>query len=261
MIIHDFLAQAQASYLTKLKETVEEGVLIVCLDFAENFTCKIQDSIQSSYWSNTQVTLHPYVIYYRNNNKLKHLSLVAVSEHLKHNHCSVNLFNEKMIEFSKRKIGSENIKKIIYFSDGSGAQYKNKYNFVNLIEHENEFGVKAEWNFFATGHGKGACDGIGGTVKRRAYQTSLQRINTQPINSAKALAEWAQTAFKKIEFVYCSKEEHTLHEKNLKLRYSNAKPITNTRKYHSYAPLNKNQMICKIYSEDLKYVVQTCYNA
>lgn len=30
------------------------------------------------------------------------------------------------------------------------------------------FGVNAVWNFFESGHGKGPCDGIGGTSKRTA---------------------------------------------------------------------------------------------
>lgn len=104
LLTHDFIAKNQASYFTTIKENVEEGVFIVSLDFAENFTCKIQDSVQSSYWSNVQVTLHPYVIYYRENNKLKHLNFVAVSENLQHDHCSVHLFNEKMIALKKKLV-------------------------------------------------------------------------------------------------------------------------------------------------------------
>ena len=37
------------------------------------------------------------------------------------------------------------------------------------------YGVKAEWHFLATSHGKGACDGLGGIVKWLAAQASLQR--------------------------------------------------------------------------------------
>ena len=64
--------------------------------------------------------------------------------------------------------------KIIYFSDGAAAQYKNRKNFLNLCHHKADFGVDAEWHFFATSHGKGPCDGLGGTVKRLAARASLQ---------------------------------------------------------------------------------------
>ena len=48
---------------------------------------------------------------------------------------------------------------------------------LNLCNHESDFGMPAEWHFFATSHGKGPCDGIGGTVKRLATRASLQRPN------------------------------------------------------------------------------------
>ena len=37
--------------------------------------------------------------------------------------------------------------------------------FQIISTHENEFGFNANWNYFEAGHGKGPCDGIGGTVK------------------------------------------------------------------------------------------------
>ncbi len=41
--------------------------------------------------------------------------------------------------------------------------------------HKIDFGIDAEWHFFATSHGKSTCDGLGGTVKRFATKASLQR--------------------------------------------------------------------------------------
>lgn len=63
------------------------------------------------------------------------------------------------------------VKSIHYFSAG---QYKNKYNFINLCLHKNDFQLKAQWSFFATSHGKTECDGIGSTVKCLARKESLQ---------------------------------------------------------------------------------------
>jgi len=58
------------------------------------------------------------------------------------------------------------------------SQYKNYKNFSNLCYHEQDFGIKVEWNFFATSHGKSAGDGIGGTVNREAAKKSLQATLT-----------------------------------------------------------------------------------
>ena len=49
-----------------------------------------------------------------------------------------------------------------------------------LCFHEKDYGLKADWHFFGIAHGKSACDGIGGTVKRVIHNLSLQRpIGTQ----------------------------------------------------------------------------------
>ena len=53
-----------------------------------------------------------------------------------------------------------NITEIVYFSDGCGAHYKNNKNFINLCCHNIDFGIDAEWGFFATNHGKLPCDGL-----------------------------------------------------------------------------------------------------
>ena len=70
----------------------------------------------------------------------------------------------------------EKPKKVFYFSDGCAGQYKNCKNFMNLCHHSVDFGFEAEWHFFATSHGKGPCDGVGGLLKRMATKASLQRL-------------------------------------------------------------------------------------
>lgn len=247
---HDYIAKSQARYFNEVKSTLVEGEFVVTLDFAENYTCHVQDAVQSYHWSSKQATLHPYVIYYNKNNKIKHRSYVVISEKVLHDTSSVHLFNEKMISYLKQTFGSEKVKKIIYFSDGAASQYKNKSNFINLAFHEEDFKVKVEWNFFATSHGKGACDGIGGTVKRNAYKASMQKVNTQHITSAKNLFDWAVTFFKKIEFSFCTSEEHELHDFLLEERYALAKTIPCTRQYHYYCPIDKTSLSCKFLSHD-----------
>ena len=50
--------------------------------------------------------------------------------------------------------------------------------------YKKEFRIKTEWYFFATSHGKNACNGVGGgTKKRLAATASLQRaIHIQILN-------------------------------------------------------------------------------
>lgn len=64
--------------------------------------------------------------------------------------------------------------------------------------------IEIEWNFFATSHGKGACDGIGGSVKRSAYRASLQRPVDDQITTPIKLLNWAKGFFKNISFDCCT---------------------------------------------------------
>ena len=44
----------------------------------------------------------------------------------------------------------------------------------NLCRMKKDFDIDAEWNFFATCHGKGPCDASGGVSKRNAAKASLK---------------------------------------------------------------------------------------
>ncbi|VDI13633.1 Hypothetical predicted protein [Mytilus galloprovincialis] len=61
---HIFDAKWQAQQFKKITMAVPEKWAVMCLDFAENFTCLWQDEVQGAHWSYDQVTLHPIVSYY-----------------------------------------------------------------------------------------------------------------------------------------------------------------------------------------------------
>ena len=45
---------------------------------------------------------------------------------------------------------------------------------TNLLFHESDFIIPADWNFFATSHGKEENDGVGGDVKNAVWRKTLQ---------------------------------------------------------------------------------------
>lgn len=65
LLQHDFVTNSQSDYFKATKDNSTEGEFLVSLDFSENYTFLIQDAIQAHHWSNTQATIHPYVIYIR----------------------------------------------------------------------------------------------------------------------------------------------------------------------------------------------------
>ena len=62
------------------------------MDFAENYTCGFAEEIQAAYFDKNAVTLHPVVIHTKDKEdevKVKHTSLVVVSDELSHTSSTV----------------------------------------------------------------------------------------------------------------------------------------------------------------------------
>jgi hypothetical protein len=93
----------------------------------------------------------------------------------------------------------------LYFSDGSAAQYKKRKNLLYITCHNEDFGVLAEWHFFATSHVKSACDGVVGTLKRLAARASLQQPYNDQIMTPHQLYEWAQSSIHNLNFDFVAK--------------------------------------------------------
>ncbi|CAH1105984.1 unnamed protein product [Psylliodes chrysocephalus] len=80
--------------------------------------------VQSYHWTNNQATLHPFVIYFKEDGLLKAKTLCVISDYLTHSTVSFFTFQIFFIDYMKNSYPE--FKKIYYFSDGAAAQYKNK---------------------------------------------------------------------------------------------------------------------------------------
>ena len=90
------------------------------------------------------------------------------------------------------------LNKVHHFSNGCSAQYNNCFN------HFNNFGINAELNFFATSHGKNACNGIGGSIKRSISKASLQRpLDKQILTPEEAFKYCTENLSDRIPFFCC----------------------------------------------------------
>ncbi|XP_074109255.1 uncharacterized protein LOC141534013 [Cotesia typhae] len=185
LLPHSFIAKEQAQFLKTLKETLKPNEYVIICDFAENYAFVVQNAAAGFHWNNNQATVFPVVIYYTVNNKLENKSLVIISDSNKHDAVAVHVFIEIITDYVKSL--PERCNKIYYFSDGAPQQFKNFKNFVNLYYHEDDFDIPAEWHFFATAHGKGPCDGIGGILKRLAARASLQLAVDKQITTPEEL--------------------------------------------------------------------------
>lgn len=235
---HHFTCKSQAQYLRLLKESLPITSAIILLDFAENYSFVCQDATQGFHWNTEQATLHPFALYYRmaSGEELTCLSICIVSDEREHLASTVYCFIKRVIQYVKEQLPI--IQMIHYFSDGASAQYKNCKNLINLCHHKTDYEIEAEWNFFATSHGKSPCDGIGGTVKRLAARASLQATDTGHIMTPLQLFQWANTNIKGIKFFYLSTEEVQECSKILQSRFMSVKTVAGTRSHHRFVPVN-----------------------
>ena len=253
---HHYRAVVQSRYFSEIKEKLKEGQVVVQGDFSENYSFVVQDAAQGFYWDSSQCTVHPFVAYWQQGSVLRHQSFCFISDDMKHNTSIVHAFIRRLIPELKEKVPG--LEKVIYFSDGCASQYKNKYNFLNLCHHEKDFpGVKCEWHFFATAHGKGACDGIGGTVKRATRLESLRRPVTGQILTAEGMAEFLSEKFVSvIDIKFVSRLEVEKASKDLQTRYETALTIKGTKKLHRFVPISTSTMRVHELSTDDGYDVK-----
>jgi hypothetical protein len=214
-------------------------------DFSENCSFDIQDAAQGFHSNNQQATIHPFVSYFKNSkNGLGNLCFVIISECLYHDAVTAYSSQKHLIAFLKENV--PNISKICYFSDGASAQDKNKNNFINLCHHNTDFGINAEWHFFATSHGKGPCDGVAGNIKHLTAHSSLQH---HQILSPAQLYSWVKENLPSIhvQYVCYSDVEQTRH--HLKFRFDTTRTVVGTCQYHAFLPTSKTTLITKKYSK------------
>ena len=191
---HHFVAQAQNAHLKELKGRLTTQEAIILGDFAENYSFVVQDAIQGFYWQNIQATVHPFVVYTKSGDEVGCDSYCVISDSLKHSTQAVFAFQREVLESVKSR--HPNVRKVHYFTDGAVSQYKNRFNIRNMTMHKEDFGLECEWHFFATCHGKGPCDGIGGTTKRLTARASLQRPESDQICTPEAM------------FLFCKNSVH-----------------------------------------------------
>lgn len=265
LVKHDYIAQKQSNYLKELKEGGDQKVgqladneVIALCDFSENLAFEIQDSAQSYYYAKTQCTIHPICIYYKEDGVLKQKSNIIIAESLKHTVEAVYLFQTKLIEYLKTFFGNNfNDKKIKFFSDGAASQYKNKKNFLNLCLFKKDFGIEAEWHFFATSHGKSPCDALGGTFKRNARNHNM-KSPTSGVTNAKNLFEWAKSKKDSaVHFVYCTEKEYDdMFEKLNSQRYNKKiSTVVGTQTYHCFKPIDESKISASTLSDSIDHKI------
>ena len=118
---HSFITKSQPQYLKVRKEEIDEETCIILLDFAENYHFIVHDEVQGYHWNKYQCTLHPVVIYYKDQqNPLIHKSICILSDNLDHDTSFVHELQRLVCNFIQETLPQ--IKHIEYWSDGCAGQ-------------------------------------------------------------------------------------------------------------------------------------------
>ena len=154
------MKRKQAAHIEELIAPCDDENIVSQVDFSENATIKMQNEIQSADWNRTQATLftaNAWITMELSENT------VIISDDLTHKY-NVYLFMKLVIENLLAK--DPEIKMINKFRYGAQNQFKQKFALSSLPLWESVLNVKLTWHFFATSHGKGVVDGLGGSIRR-----------------------------------------------------------------------------------------------
>ena len=142
-----------------LKEHLPANRIYIHMDFVEDYWCQSQEEIQSAYWSQTQVTIHLVVAYFKKDDKLCHQSYVFISDEPRHDAKFVFALLRSYVPQLIELIPT--LEYIHYRTDSPMNQHGNKVIFKIISYHTEYFNVSASWNYMEAGHGKGPCNPIG----------------------------------------------------------------------------------------------------
>lgn len=237
---HTYIKRVQSAYFEFCKENVKslKNEAVMQVDFAENYSLIQQDEIQSAHWSHSQVAIFTCCIWHSD----KVYSFGVISDDLKHSKNSVWVFMKAII--SEMKKIAPSVDHIILFSDNCAGQFKSRYTVSSVCFSEADFGVSMQWNFFASGHGKGAVDGVGGSIKRSVWREVQGRRSY--VYSPYDFFKLADEKCKGIHLLYVPQSEVDSYKNHLDQRWLILKEITGINSMHHFQAYdNKNILIGK----------------
>ena len=168
--VHSFIKTKQAAQFQSMYTAPRPGHAVLQIDFSENASIMEQDEVQSAHWGHTHVTVFTAVAWSLEGSR----SFCIISDTSSHDkHTAASFLNTLMDDMQTQMTSP--LVDLDIFSDGAAQHFKQKYMFLFLSSLLDKKGIRANCHFFATSHGKGAVDGVGGTVKRAVFNAIKSR--------------------------------------------------------------------------------------
>ena len=169
------------------------------MDWSTNLAIKQSRAVQGHFFFNKQLSLHPMVLWHQGGSS----SICTFSDSICHKAAATWAGISGLLY----EILREGYMKIVFISDSPTKQYRNRY-IASLLEdlvdtYPEEITVK--WIYLESGHGKGAADGVGATVKSK-----LKKITARDDNadfSAEELKNSYQEEDQNVRVITYSKDD------------------------------------------------------
>ena len=88
---------------------------------------------------------------------------------------------------------------LILYSNGPSSEFKNKFIQKILLDISKELKINIMWKFFATSHGKGVVDGIGGSAKACVRARVMSKDEKVVVQSASDFVKVASKDLKNVK--------------------------------------------------------------
>ncbi|CAG9796386.1 unnamed protein product [Diatraea saccharalis] len=185
-IVHQYQA------VQNIKKNLTINDILIHVDFSENYCCKYSEEIQAVHFGGgrQQITMHTGVLYLRKDDAIKPVSFCSLSSDNRHDTMAVWAHLKPIFDWIKTQ--SLPISRLHMLSDGPVNQYKNKFMFEMVCRYLKKIypGIKHfSWHYSEPGHGKGAPDGIGGTLKRTADKVVAEGRDIVDLKSLKSILQ------------------------------------------------------------------------
>jgi len=242
---HCYIKRQQAARYTKEREAAmstpnDESKALLQVDYSENYSCSYQDEIQSAHWKQ-QVTLFTAALWH--SGELH--SMVIASDNLTH-------AKETLVAYISRILDElpSTVTTVSLWSDGPVSQFKNRYVAAGMHALEQYHGIEIHWNFFATSHGKGPVDGIGGSMKRKVW-TGVKARKFLVTNASSFVEAASADDASKVKVLEMAESEITQRNESLNLAhvFSNAPAIQGISGAH-YLKISGGRAVSYTMSKD-----------
>ena len=180
------------------------------------------------------MTIHTVVVYYvvEGVEGIQHKSFEYLSPVDKHNSLMVFCILKLMFHRDFPRVFKDMpINLVHYVTDGPSSQYKCSFAYWMISNHKELFGTPAMWHYLESGHGKGPCDGVGGSLKRNAHKAIAKG---KTVRNAPTMYTWSSAReTSTISYSYVDVYDYAIAYYDRSHMYMKVKYVPGLRKLHS----------------------------